>query len=138
MNALLKALSSELDSRKEETHFTFGSVNMSYDDMYQSLYIKGEPKNLFDVVESNAQYEFDMLDVEERSGMYQFLYFKELNEICEELEIDYDDVIENESKYKDFQLVYLVNYKGEGEGLFIYDQVKDGIAGRFNGKYDYS
>ena len=39
---------------------------------------------------------------------------------------------------KDTLYIYLVNYKGEGEGYFKYSEVKSRIKGKYIGKYNYA
>ena len=122
----------------QETTGMFGELEMSYEDMYDSLYIAETPKLLSEVVKNIADSEYDLLPKDQRHGEYQFLYYDALESVCEELGLPYSEVSVNIAQY-DVEIVYLVNYKGEGEGYFIYNEdTKKMIAGTYNSKYDYS
>ena len=134
----LNSIASELSARREETTGMFGELEMSYDDMYDSLYIAETPKLLSEAVKNIADSEYELLPKDQRSGEYQFLYYDALESLCEELGLPYSEVSVNFAQY-DVEIVYLVNYKGEGEGYFIYNEdTKKLIAGTYNSKYDYS
>jgi len=134
----LNSIASELSARREETTGMFGELEMSYDDMYDSLYIAEKPKLLSEVVKNIADSEYALLPKDQRHGEYQFLYYDALASLCEELGLPYSEVSVNFAQY-DVDIVYLVNYKGEGEGYFIYNEdTKKMIAGTYNSKYDYS
>jgi len=134
----LNSIASELSARREETTGMFGELEMSYEDMYDSLYIAEKPKLLSEVVKNIADSEYALLPKDQRSGEYQFLYYDALESVCEELGLPYSEVSVNFAQY-DVDIVYLVNYKGEGEGYFIYNEdTKKMIAGTYNSKYDYS
>ena len=133
----IEMLAYELESRKDETHAYFGEVDLDYTEMYDSLYMVSKPELLSDMVTRLADEKYSELPESEKRGSHQFIFYDILEEYCEELGLPYEHVSVDFMKY-DCEVVYLVNYKGEGEGYFIYnDEIKNRIAGEFISKYNY-
>lgn len=139
MNALLNSLSSELSSRINETRGTFGAIEMEYDEMYQSLYSVCEPCIFPQMVAESCGYSSTRECPQEE-------YWEMANELALEFgacpENVHPDDFEPDSFLmsadKDTLYIYLVNYKGEGEGYFKYSEVKSRIKGKYIGKYNYA
>lgn len=117
---------------------TFGNVEMTYDEMYQSLYTVGAPCTFVEVVVQSCGYKTPaQCPQEEFWGMANTLVL-ELIECPKGVHSDdfdpdpYDAAADTQTKY-----IYLVNYKGEGEGWFNFDSVKSRIKGKYISKYNY-
>ncbi len=107
----------------------FGGVSMSYDDMYEGLYMAGEPVRFSEYA----------LSVMPSDGMGQEEYYGDfLPELASEVSgADEEQVIDMGEGFFDPMVVYVVNYKGEGEGLYLYETTKKHIKGKFISKYVY-
>ena len=137
-SVLLKTLSDELQSRIDETSGTFGDVHMDYDDMYTGLYLTGEkPKTFHEVVVQCCGYSSPgECPQEEYWSMANELAY-ELADAPNDFDLDFEPDVWEMSADRKTLYVYLVNYKGEGEGYFKYDDVKSKIKGTYISKYNY-
>ena len=139
MNALLNSLSSELNSRMNETRGTFGGVEMEYDEMYQSFYSVSEPCLFPQMVAESCGYSSTKECPQEE-------YWPMADELALEFAEcpanvhpdDFEPSAWDMSSDKETLYIYLVNYKGEGEGYFKYEEVKSKIKGKYIGKYNYA
>lgn len=100
-----------------------------YDTMYQGLYASSEPCTFAEMVVQNCGYD-------DAKQCPQDKFWTMANDLVREFvssHVDaYDLAADSKTRY-----VYLVNYKGEGEGWFNYEDVKDSIEGRYVSKYNY-
>ena len=101
----------------------FGEVDMGYDEMYQSLYLAGEPCTFIEYVRCCCG-----------DDIGQDNFWTIANEVAPEIGLDGFDAVQRVNP----MVVEMVNYKGEGEGVFLYDEAKEISAGTYRSKYNYT
>ena len=105
----------------------FGQVELGYDEMYQALYSVDQPISFAEMVVDASGY------VDAAECPQEELYAT-ANDLAAVFNGDVEELIADSTTL----YIYLVNYKGEGEGWFEYDSVKDRIAGKYVSKYNYA
>ena len=136
--SFLSAASQVLENSSPSDIGLFGEVDMSYDEMYQSFYSVSEPCLFPQMVAESCGYSSTKECPQEE-------YWAMADELALELAVcpcdinpdDFEPSAWDMSCDKETLYIYLVNYKGEGEGYFKYEEVKSRIKGKYIGKYNY-
>ncbi len=121
--AFLSQAAEILSQHSPEDLGVFGDVEMGYDEMYQASYIAGKPVTFTEYCNDCREY---MLDQSQEA------FYLMIQEEAESLGLNYEDAAMG---IVNPLVVHVVNYKGEGEGVYLYEEAKGFKT--YRGKYDY-